>query len=65
MLKRCFTGFNFFFNDARSKRGDAFYDHADVTSETEYKELCKESEKFVEYVKNRIKKEFSDLAKGL
>lgn len=53
------------FNDARSKRGDAFYDHAEVTSETEYKELCKESEKFVEYVKGRIKKEFRDLAKGL
>lgn len=53
------------FNDARSKRGDAFYDHADVTSETEYKELYKESEKFVEHVKSRIKKEFRDLAKGL
>ena len=53
------------FNDARSKRGDAFYDHADVTSGTEYKELYKESEKFVEYVKDRIKKEFHELGKSL
>ncbi len=53
------------FNDARSKRGDAFYDHADVTSETEYKELYKESKIFVEYVKNRIKKEFRELGKSL
>jgi uncharacterized protein (UPF0332 family) len=65
ILDRSFKNTLILFNDARSKRGDAFYDHADVTSETEYKELCKESAKFVEYVKNRIKKEFRDLAKGL
>lgn len=53
------------FNDARSKRGCAFYDHADVTSETEYREIYKESEKFVEYVKNRIKKEFKNLGAEL
>lgn len=65
ILDNSFKDILILFNDARSKRGDAFYDHADVTSETEYKELYKESEKFIEYVKNRIKKEFSDLAKGL
>lgn len=53
------------FNDARSKRGDAFYDHANVTSETEYKEIYEEAEKFVEFVKNKIKKEFSNLAKHI
>jgi len=53
------------FNDARSKRGDAFYDHAEVTSETEYKELYRESEKFVEYARRRIKKEFRELGKSI
>ncbi len=53
------------FNDARSKRGEAFYDHATVTSETELDELLKEAKKFVDYVKARIRKEFSALAKRI
>lgn len=53
------------FNEARSKRGDAFYDHADVTSETEFKEVFKESENFVKFVKHKIKKEFPELSKGV
>jgi len=51
------------FNDARSKRGEAFYDHANVTSETEYKEIFEESGKFVKFIRDKIKKEFPDLAK--
>ncbi len=53
------------FNDARSKRGEAFYDRATVTSQTELDELLKETKKFVEYVKARIRKDFSALAKRL
>jgi len=53
------------FNEARSKRGDAFYDHADVTSETEFKEIFKESENFVKFAKNKIKKEFAEIGKSV
>jgi len=53
------------FNDARSKRGDAFYDHADVISETEFKELFAEADKFARLIRARIKKEFPELGKGL
>ena len=51
------------FNDARSKRGDAFYDRASVTSETEYKEILKESDKLVGFVRNKIKKDYSEFGK--
>src|SRR3989338_5204342 len=53
------------FNDARSKRADAFYDHTNVTSETEYKEIFKEAEKFIRFVRNKIKKEFPELGKDI
>lgn len=53
------------FNDARSKRGDAFYDHADVVSETEFKELFAEADKFAKLIRAKIKKEFPELGKGL
>ena len=53
------------FNDARSKRGDAFYDRENVTSETEYKEIFEEAKKFVQFICDGIKKEFPDLGKGI
>jgi len=53
------------FNDARSKRADAFYDHASVASETEYKEIFEETRKFVNFIKNKIKKEFPQLGKNI
>ncbi len=53
------------FNAARAKRGDAFYDHASVTSDTEFKEIFEEAEKFVTFVKSKIKKDFPDLGATL
>ena len=53
------------FNDARAKRGDAFYDHASVTSETEFKEIYQEAKKFVSFIKSKIEKEFPDLGATL
>jgi len=52
------------FDSARQKRGVAFYDHADIVSETEFKELFSEAKKFIVYVKSKIKKEFPSLASG-
>lgn len=46
------------FNSAREKRSDAFYDHATVTSETEYEEIFEEAKNFINFVRNKIKKEF-------
>lgn len=51
------------FNDARAKRAEAFYDHASVTSETEYREIFEESKKFISFVKNKINKDFPALGK--
>lgn len=53
------------FNDARSKRADAFYDHESVTSDTEYKDIFEEAKKFVAFAKDKIKKEFPGLGKSL
>ena len=53
------------FDDARAKRANAFYDRASVTSETEYKEIFEEAKKFVQFIRDRIKKEFPDLGKGI
>ncbi len=53
------------FNDARGKRADAFYDRASVTSETECKEVFGEAKKFVNFVINKIKKEFPELGKDI
>lgn len=53
------------FNDARSKRADAFYDHAGLISETEYKEIFDESKHFVELLRSKIKKDFPNLGKGI
>jgi len=53
------------FNDAKQKRGDAFYDRAGVVSETEFNELLKETKTFVSHIKNKIKKEFSEYGKNL
>ncbi len=47
------------FDTARQKRGIAFYDHTDVVSEIEFDELFNETKKFVNYIKNRIKKEYT------
>lgn len=47
------------FDAARQKRGIAFYDHADIVSETEFKELFGEAKLFVEHVRDRIKREFA------
>lgn len=52
-------------NAARSKRGDAFYDHAGVTSDAEFEEIFEEAKKFVSFVKSKIKKEFPDLGISL
>lgn len=65
ILDKSFKDTLILFNEARTKRGDAFYDHADVTSETEFNELYDEAEKFVKYVKSRIKKDFPELGAGL
>lgn len=53
------------FNDARAKRSSAFYDHAEVASDTEYEEIFDEAKKFVNFVRNKIKKDFTDLGKGI
>jgi uncharacterized protein (UPF0332 family) len=53
------------FNDARSKRSDAFYDRASVTSDTEYEEVFKEAKKFVAFVRAKIKKDFPNFGKNL
>ena len=47
------------FDAARQKRGIAFYDHADIVSETEFKELFGEAKLFVEHIRDRIKREFA------
>lgn len=49
------------FNSARQKRADAFYDHASVTTETEYEEIFEEAKKFVDFIRTKIKKEFQNL----
>jgi len=49
------------FNDARQKRGTAFYDRVDVVSQNEFNEFFLESKKFITYVKTKIKKEFPKL----
>jgi len=46
------------FDDARQKRGVAFYDHADVVSEAEFKELFEEVKIFVGHIKDAIRKRF-------
>lgn len=53
------------FNDARQKRGEAFYNHAGVVSESEFNELLKEVKQFAGYIKNKIKQEFPDYSKEL
>lgn len=53
------------FNDAKQKRGNVFYDRAGVVSETEFKELLKETKAFINYIKNKIKKEFSNYSKNI
>ncbi|MBI4974576.1 MAG: hypothetical protein HZC19_02015 [Candidatus Omnitrophica bacterium] len=53
------------FNDARNKRADAFYDHAGLINETEYKEVFDESKRFVESLRGKIKKDFPSLWKGI
>ncbi|GEM_PF-1260233 len=53
------------FDDARQKRGGAFYEHAGIVNETEFKALVKETKIFVDYIKNKIKKEFLDLGKNI
>ncbi len=53
------------FDDARTKRANAFYDRANVTSETEYKELYKEARIFITLVSDKIKKEFPKLGESL
>ena len=53
------------FNDARTKRADAFYDHASVTSETEYKEILNEAERFVNFAKDKIKHTFPESSKDI
>ncbi len=53
------------FDSARAKRGDAFYDRASVTSDTEFKEIFEESKKFVNVVKNKIKKDFPESGKDI
>jgi len=53
------------FNDARAKRSSAFYDHADVTSDAEYGEIFDEAEKFVNFVRNKIKKDFFEFGKNI
>jgi uncharacterized protein (UPF0332 family) len=53
------------FDDARSKRANAFYDRPSVASETELEELLKEAEKFIGAVKTRIKKDFPECGKGI
>lgn len=53
------------FNSARQKRAEAFYDHAGVTSESEFNELFKEAKVFINYIRNKIKKEFLILSKKI
>jgi uncharacterized protein (UPF0332 family) len=53
------------FDDARKKRGVAFYDHADIVSEIELKELFKEAKVFVEYMRDKIKKDFPIFGKRI
>lgn len=53
------------FNDARSKRSDAFYDRASVTSNTEYEEVFEEAKRFVAFARGKIKKEFPELGNKL
>ncbi|MFH0731458.1 MAG: SAV_6107 family HEPN domain-containing protein [Candidatus Omnitrophota bacterium] len=53
------------FDDARQKRGNAFYDHTDVVSEAEFNELLKETRSFVVYVKGKLEKEFSKYCKNI
>ena len=49
------------FDDAKQKRGNAFYDHAGAVSETEFNELISETKKFIVYIKEKITKEFPNL----
>ena len=53
------------FDDARAKRANAFYDRASVTSETEYKEILNEAERFVNFVKDKIKHTFPESSKDI
>lgn len=64
-LDKSFKDTLILFNDARAKRAEAFYDHAHVTSETEYKEILEEAKKFIGFVRNKIKKEFPALGKNI
>lgn len=65
ILDKSFKDILILFNDARTKRADAFYEHASVTSETEYKEIFTEAKNFITFVKSKIKKDFSKLGKDL
>ena len=65
VLDSSFRDILILFNDARSKRADAFYDHASVASETEYKEIFEEAKKFANFIKNKIKKEFTQFGKHI
>lgn len=53
------------FDAARQKRGAAFYDHTDVVSEVEFDELFDETKRFVDYMRNKIKKEHALLGKSI
>lgn len=65
ILDKSFKDTLILFDDARAKRSSAFYDHADVASDTEYEEIFDEANKFVSFVRNKIKRDFIELGRGL
>lgn len=65
ILDKSFKDTLILFDDARAKRASAFYDHAEVASDTEYEEIFDEAKKFVNFVRNKIKKDFRDLGREI
>jgi hypothetical protein len=53
------------FDDARKKRAKAFYDRAEVVGDEEFREILDETRKFIEYIKNKIKKDFPNFSKKI
>lgn len=65
ILDKSFKDTLILFDDARAKRSSAFYNHAEVASDTEYEEIFDEAKKFVNFVRDKIKKDFTDLGKEI
>jgi uncharacterized protein (UPF0332 family) len=65
VLDKSFKDTLVLFDDARAKRSSVFYDHANVTSDTEYDEILEEAKRFVNFARSRIKKDFAGLGKEI